>query len=247
MNQNKNPIVSIIIPALNEEKYIKNILDDILNNIYENWEVIVVDNGSSDNTILKAKECAKNNKKINVISINRKGPPIARNYGAAGAKGEYLLFFDADVRINKTFIRDAISELEMRNLDVGGIYIAPDSARISDKVMWFIVNNFILKVFQYFFPVNPGCGGILTKKAIHEKIKGFNEGIVIYDDHDYVRRSGRAGKFRMLKKVKAVASMRRFDKEGRFTVWLKWLIAVPFYILGRKRAPFRYFTHDDKK
>lgn len=245
--QNKNPTLSIIIPALNEEKHIGNLLDDILINTFKDWEIIVADNGSSDKTVSLVQNYHVKFPNINIFSIDKKGPSIARNHGAMQANGEYLLFLDADVRICETFIEHSLQEAAKRQLDIAGYCLRPNTKRLSDKIMWFALNNFIFKTTQYFFPVNTACGGILVKKLIHEKLSGFDEKRHMAEDHDYVRRASKIGKFRMLKKIKAEVNMRRFDKEGRFIVWGKWFIAVPYYIFGikMKYLPFKYSFNDE--
>ena len=85
------PKYSIIIPVYDVEKYIKKCLDSVFNQTYNNYEVIVVNDGTKDNSM----EIVKN---YNVITINQKnqGLSMARNNGVKKAKGEYLLFLDSD-------------------------------------------------------------------------------------------------------------------------------------------------------
>ncbi len=89
-----HPKISIIIPAWNAEKTIKKCLDSIFDQTYKDYEIIVVNDGSTDHTknILKIFL-----NKIKIVNQENKGAPAARNRGLREAKGEYLLFCDADV------------------------------------------------------------------------------------------------------------------------------------------------------
>ena len=91
------PLFSIIIPCYNCEKYISCCLDSIINQNYDNFEVICLDDCSTDNTCSIIKEYAKQDKHIQLIKnrINR-GPGLLRNIGLKKAKGNYILFCDND-------------------------------------------------------------------------------------------------------------------------------------------------------
>ncbi len=91
----KNPLVSVIIPVFNAEKTIERAVRSVENQTYKNWELILVDDCSSDNSrdILKSLE----NKQIHSIHLNRNsGPANTRNAGIKAAKGDFVAFLDAD-------------------------------------------------------------------------------------------------------------------------------------------------------
>lgn len=94
-------LVSIIIPVFNEQKVLANCLESLKNQSYKPLEIIVVDDGSTDNTLQIIK-------KFKVIAIvqNHKGPGPARNLGAKKARGEILVFVDADMTFDRNFIKD---------------------------------------------------------------------------------------------------------------------------------------------
>ncbi len=101
-----NPLVSIIIPAYNEETLIGECLRSIAGQSYSRLEVIVVDDGSTDRTLEVAK-----NLKVKTLSQNHKGPGSARNLAATHAKGEILVFVDADMTFDKNFVEDLVSPI----------------------------------------------------------------------------------------------------------------------------------------
>lgn len=89
-----NSTISIIIPAYNAEKTIKRCIDSILQQTYTNFEIIIVDDGSTDNTLTVCNNIKDN--RIKVIHTSNQGQGHARNIGIDSANGEYITFVDAD-------------------------------------------------------------------------------------------------------------------------------------------------------
>lgn len=94
--ERKYPKVSIIVPAYNVEKYISTGIESVLNQTYKNIELVIVDDGSKDNTASIIENYANNNSKIKFISQENKGVSSARNKALKHATGEYLIFLDSD-------------------------------------------------------------------------------------------------------------------------------------------------------
>lgn len=86
--------ISVVIPAYNREKTIEKCLESVMNQTYSPYEIIVVDDGSTDNTIQKIE--MQNCEIIKVLKQNHKGAQAARNYGIREAKGDYIAFLDSD-------------------------------------------------------------------------------------------------------------------------------------------------------
>ncbi|GAA5036478.1 hypothetical protein GCM10011506_30400 [Marivirga lumbricoides] len=93
-----NPLVSIIIPSFNRETLISETLDSVINQTYENWECIVVDDGSTDDTINTIERRIKKDFRIKLFSRERspKGASTCRNIGIENSKGDYIIFLDSD-------------------------------------------------------------------------------------------------------------------------------------------------------
>ena len=102
------PLVSVIIPVYNVEKYLKECIDSVLNQTYDNFEIILVDDGSTDSSGKICGEYAQNYKKIKCIHTQNQGPSSARIIGIENALGEYIYFLDSDDYIDA----DALSVLE---------------------------------------------------------------------------------------------------------------------------------------
>lgn len=231
--------LSIVIPTLNEEKYIGSLLQDVLGSTYKSFEVVVSDSGSEDKTKKIVENFAERYPFIKLVGAGR-GAATARNKGVATATGRYILFLDADQSISRTFIESSLSEMKEKNLDIGGFYSKPGEGKFVDQGFWFVCNNFIFRPLQYFYPAATTGSGLVVKKVLHEKIKGFDEEIKVIHDHDYVRRAGRLGKFRMLTSEKSVFNMRRFDEEGRLSVYARYAWLVLYFVFGSKKTPVKY-------
>lgn len=107
-------LISIIIPVFNAESYIQPCLDSISNQSYQEWECILIDDGSSDNSLLILNDIQKKDKRFKVIHQSNSGAGIARNRGIEMAKGEYIIFVDSDDTIDKNYLE----LLSLHNEDV---------------------------------------------------------------------------------------------------------------------------------
>ena len=94
--KNKNPLVSIIIPVFNAEKYLKKCIESVINQTYQNIEVILIDDGSTDNSPLIYREYARKDNRLKINRQKNLGVSAARNNGIRMATGEYIIFIDAD-------------------------------------------------------------------------------------------------------------------------------------------------------
>jgi len=92
-----NNLVSIITPSYNSEKFISETIKSVLNQTYDNWEMIIVDDCSSDNSNEIIKEYSKKDGRIKLIKLEKNsGPAVARNRAIKEAKGRYIAFLDSD-------------------------------------------------------------------------------------------------------------------------------------------------------
>jgi teichuronic acid biosynthesis glycosyltransferase TuaG len=97
MSGDKYPLISIITPCYNSQRYIEETIASVLDQTYKNWEMIIVDDQSSDNTIEIIKLFAARDKRIRAVMLDQnKGPALARNEALRIAKGRYITFLDSD-------------------------------------------------------------------------------------------------------------------------------------------------------
>lgn len=106
-------LISIIIPLYNKEKYIERTLLSAINQTYKNIEIIIVDDGSTDNSRLICERISNEHPNIMILNQRNRGVAATRNRGIREAKGEYISFLDADDLLDTSFIEklyDAIDE-----------------------------------------------------------------------------------------------------------------------------------------
>lgn len=101
-----NTLISVLIPVYNVERYLVECLDSVISQSYSNLEIIIVDDGSSDNTPLICDEYAKKDGRIKVIHKNNEGQSVARNLLIDIANGEYLIFVDSDDIVTPNYIEN---------------------------------------------------------------------------------------------------------------------------------------------
>ena len=95
--------ISAIVPVYNSERYIERCVDSIITQIYQNWELILVDDGSTDNSLSILREYENSDSRIKVIHQENAGPGIAINTGVSYATGDYIVFVDSDDRISADY------------------------------------------------------------------------------------------------------------------------------------------------
>ncbi len=232
------PTLSIIIPTLNEEKYLPILLSQIKKQNFTDYEIIVADAGSKDKTVEIAKSFG--------CKIVKGGLPArGRNEGAKVAKGEMFLFMDADnIYLPDGFLEKLISEFKRRNLGVASFPIYPKGNFI-DKICYFFYNKFV-EIFQRWtaFATN----SVLIKREIFERIGGFDEEILIGEDHDLAKRASKISKFGFIKTEPVLTSPRRFEIEGRLKTYGKYLLAGLYMLFFGpvKKKIFEYRFNDLK-
>jgi glycosyltransferase involved in cell wall biosynthesis len=213
----------VIIPALNEAMLLPALLEDLQRQQFQDFEVIVADAGSTDGTVELAAAAG-----ARVVPGGLPGP--GRNRGAAAARGDFLFFLDADVRVPADFVGAAWQELEERYLDLATCEFQPLSADPVDRLLHDVVNSAI-KVYQFVDPHAPGfC--ILVTRRLFQRVGGFDETLKLAEDHDFVKRASAFRPLRILEKTYIEVSTRRLDKEGRFGIAKKYM-QVELYRLFR--------------
>ena len=117
------PLISVIVPVYKVEPYIHRCVDSILEQTYQNLEIILVDDGSPDNCPAICDEYAAKDKRVKVIHKPNGGPSDARNVGMAAATGEYLSFVDSDDWLGNTHFECMMGTIKNENWMISGISI----------------------------------------------------------------------------------------------------------------------------
>ncbi len=105
-------MISVIIPTYNEEKVIGQCLISLLDQKDVNFEIIIVDDGSTDQTLSEVNKQQKTNNKIKIFKQKHQGPGMARNLGVTKAKGDILVFVDSDMTFDKYFLKELTQSIE---------------------------------------------------------------------------------------------------------------------------------------
>lgn len=218
-------LVSIIIPTLNEEKYLPKLLKSISEQTYKNYEIIVADAGSIDNTISIAND-------YGAIVVKGGKPAVGRNNGTKVSRGEYLIFLDADVILPKDFLSKAIQDFDYHYYEVATFSFEPISKLKIDKIL-FKIANILVRRTRKLYPLAPGfC--IMSTRRLFRRIGGFDETLYLAEDHDFVRRASKLAKFGIIKETKVEVSVRRLEKEGRVNLVRKYFQAEIYRALKGK-------------
>lgn len=133
-------LVSIVTPTYNSEKYISETIKSVQNQTYTNWEMIIVDDCSSDGTTKIVRDIAEIDSRIKLISLAvNSGPAKARNAGIDQVSGKYMTFLDADDIWFPEFIKKSIDTINKTN-----IHFVFSSYKRADEDMQFVYSDFIV-------------------------------------------------------------------------------------------------------
>ena len=134
----KEPLVSIIVPIYNVEKHLKKCLDSVLSQTYRNTEIILIDDGSTDNSGHIADEYSRHNDNISVIHTNNGGLSRARNIGIKNASGDWISFIDSDDFVSRDFISKLLNSAIKNSADIATckFRIINNSSKTSSSHDW---------------------------------------------------------------------------------------------------------------
>ena len=222
--------ITIIIPTLNEEAYISNLLISLSDLKYPVVETIMVDGGSKDRTLEIAKLHG-----IRVIESTRACRSFQMNLGASVAKSSILYFVHADVIPPKTFAQDILKAI--------------NNGYISGCFSYYFDNPSLLLKFNSWCTKFKHCaigGGdqtLFIKKQLFDQIEGFNERLVIMEDFDLVQRIRENHHFKLITNP-ANVSARKYFKNS----WLKvQLVNTYIFLAYRIGASQKYLSKSYKK
>lgn len=237
--------ISVIIPALNEERYLPTILACLQRQTVAPFEIIVADAGSTDRT----KDIAT---QAGCQVVDGGLPARGRNRGAEHASGDMLFFFDSDVWIEDDFIERVMQQAESAGAGSGTVYNFPfyqpwekgfssRAIRIQDLFFYFFHN--VGHVVSSFLDYATGTGTFLfARRDVFERINGFDESLVAFEDANFALRACRVSRYIVLRAPQVGVSTRRFDLRNRtsFPLYMGMRGTFGRVILGEKRTG-RYF------
>jgi glycosyltransferase involved in cell wall biosynthesis len=236
-------LVSVIVPTYCEEENIERCLKSIrAQKPGIETEVIVVDSNSPDNTRTIARYYADI-----VLNLRERGVSKARNAGARKAKGELLLFLDADTILDDCFLAQ-IQECfrDQKIVCISGFVEGLERLGIIDNLFKLFhysllnkISAFTAKIGFPFFPtVCCAC-----RKSAFNKIGGFDENLAIAEDIAFSLKMGKIGRCSVIKTAKAYTSLRRVEKNGRMKNYLTYFRNYYRVFIRNEKPWIRDFPH----
>jgi len=237
--------LSLVIPALNEEKFLPHLLTSLARQTKQDFEVVVVDGSSQDRTVEAARAFHSKLPMLKVIVSEKAGLPLQRNLGARATTGEWLVFIDADSRLLPYFIERIEWFIEKQQPGIFTSWFRPDSEVSGDALFTLIANSFVEGSIYFHRPIAPGP---LTavRRDVFEMVGGYNEALTFGEDYDLTRKIAERGiPLQILRETLYELSLRRVRRDGklrfmrlyakaslRVLLTKRNLTHVPSYIMG---------------
>ena len=188
------PLISVIVPVYNGERYLKNCIESIETQSYEPLEIIVINDGSTDGTAEVCEKLAQSYENLSFITTEDLGVSASRNHGITLAKGELLTFVDADDRIHPQMLQRLYGAMERTGSDIAGCRftiwntereweIVANSVPVSDQTHKLYEKQEYLS--DQILCGNSRCWSKLYRKSLLEQMHNkewFREGMTIGED-----------------------------------------------------------------
>jgi glycosyltransferase involved in cell wall biosynthesis len=234
------PRISVVIPAKNEALTLPLVVGDLRSQTLPPLEILIADANSTDETVRTAES-------LGCRIVPGGLPAVGRNRGASEAVGDWILFVDADVRMAPDTLERALATAERRRLDGLSTWFHPDGGS------WEVKLNHVFSAWWFYLSSAVGWshsigGFVLVRRSMHERLGGFDTGVLVAEDQDYVLRMARTGRYAFLREPAVRISARRFENEGVWKMNLKWLgIEAHRLFIGEVRKDtFRYFDPKER-
>lgn len=182
--------VSVIIPCYNIENHIKRCIESVLVQTFEDFELLLLNDGSTDDTFSLLKEYEQNDKRIRIFTHKNHGVSYTRNRGIEEAKGEYLMFIDGDDYVKPDFIEKHIESAEIGIWPISGMI-----SKKKDSVEESTYYNDLLRVFPSlivsreeclqllkYYSLSSPCGRMYTNALLQDFSIRFEESISYQED-----------------------------------------------------------------
>ena len=210
------PSLSIVIPTLDEEKYLPTLLTDLSRQTYRDFEVIIVDGHSNDKTVAKAQQFTHRLPSLTIINSEKRNVCFQRNTGAKAATAQLVIFMDADNQLPTYFLQGLKYKIDLTESDIFSTWIGAENNTGNSVAIATIIN--------LYFDIQKNTDNPLTmegmlgfRKTVFDKLKGFNEKLVIHEGNDIVKRAIKKGyHFDIYKDPTYIFSLRRLRKQGTF-------------------------------
>jgi glycosyltransferase involved in cell wall biosynthesis len=230
-------MISIVIPTLNEEKFLPKLLDSLVAQTQTDFEVVVVDGSSTDKTVDIAHSYQSKLLKLTVVVSKKACLPLQRNLGAQRASGEWLIFVDADSVLMPYFIDRVKVFIEKTSPTWFTTWCLPDSNSVNDAIFTLFANVFWESMFIIKRPVAPGPLNCI-RRDLFRSVGGYNETQAFNEDVEFGLRLNKHGAtLTFLRETLYIWSMRRIRQEGRMKLMNQYILSmIPILLFKR---PFK--------
>jgi glycosyltransferase involved in cell wall biosynthesis len=189
LTTSKYPKITVIIPTYNRGAFICDAIDSVLSQTFQDFELIIVDDGSTDNTAVLISAYADS--RLRYLTQENKGRSNARNRALAVAQGEYIAFLDSDDMYLPDKLRVQTSFMDSHP-DVGMIYTSAlcvdEEGRDLNFTYVASVSGYIYRYIAFFQPVTITLPTVMVRRAVFDRVGGFDEQMSRFEDTDMWRR-----------------------------------------------------------
>ena len=162
-------LISIVVPCYNQVQYLQECLKSVINQTYQNWECIIVNDGSPDNTEEVALSICANDSRIKYLKKENGGISSARNAGIKIAKGEFILPLDADDKIGNLYLEKAVNAFSLNN-EINLVYCAAKKFGQENEI-WDLPNY----SYKHLLIDNMIFCSAFFRRSDWEKVGGYDE------------------------------------------------------------------------
>ena len=224
-------MISFVIPAYNEEKYLAPTLASIheaARAVGEPYEIVVANDNSSDGTAQLAESAG-----ARVITVNKRQIAGTRNEGAKAARGDWLVFVDADTQVNEAVVRGVVEAFR------GGAVGGGAGVRFADGPPW--IHRWVGPIALIFRSLRWAAGCfVFARRDAFEAVGGFDEEFYASEEIHFSRAMKKQGRFIVLREF-VLTSGRKAEK---FSRWRTFKMVLPMLLQGPKGAKSRELTRE---
>lgn len=231
------PLLSIIVPTLNEERFLSKLLDSLAAQSEQNFEVIIADGNSEDKTVEIAKKYKKKLSHLTIIQSPKRGVAVQRNVGSAAAQGSWIVTTDADSIFHPYATAQIARYIAEKKSKHFCCWFSTEMDNPNDALLILLINVGIEFSVKMKHPAAYGAF-MVTDKKIFKEIGGFNEALEFGEDNDLCRRiHEETGEMMGIMREAAVTySLRRIHTLG-IAQTLQLYARASFVLLVTKRTP----------
>ena len=230
--RSNTPEISVIIPALNEEKYIKLPLESLRRQSFKDFETIVVDGGSGDRTRAIARKYAK------VVIERRQNIGRGRNTGAANARGRILVFLDADTEPSPDLLKAYAKGLDGAVAATGPI-LPLETASMRLRLGFKLVSTLLVRLSILIGRPSIVGSNFAVKRSAFKKVGGFDNNLATYEDWELSNRLKKVGRIVYVPDARAYTSTRRIIAWGiPYFFMFHFGNMVRYHVLGNPKEKY---------